>query len=615
MTPVLFHFVKPTGDPVANTAIEIQLAKSTFDTEDSGVLLPSLVTATTDVDGRATVNLWPSDTMYYVTVMDPDSDAGLSYKFLVPEVTPGSEVRLQDIVVVGEMSPVFYDEAALIAIQNTKVAVLGYQVTTLAARDAAIVSELAAAASAVTAGNASRLTVGTVTTGAPGSLAEVGITGAPGSQFLNLTLPQGPIGNTGPTGATGSQGPTGNTGPQGPIGLTGLTGDTGLEGPQGIQGIQGIVGPKGDTGDTGLTGPQGSQGIQGIQGIPGDTGPAGVDGFGAGDMLKADNLSGLGNYGTARTNLGLGNVSNTSDANKPVSTAQAAADTAIGSAAATDATTKANAAQVAAIAASAPVAHVGSGGAAHANVAAGGAAGFMTGADKTKLDGVATGATANAGTVTSASVITGNGFGGSVANAGTTPAITITTSVNGLAKGNGTALSAATVRTDYAEPTTALATGILKNTTGTGAHTIAVAGTDYVATGGALGTPSSGALTNCTTDGTNAVGFRNIPQNIQSAAYTAVLADAGKHILHPSADTTARIFTIPSNASVAYPIGTAITFVNQNGAGVITIAITTDTMRLAGAGTTGSRTLAANGVATAIKLTATEWIISGSGLT
>lgn len=41
-------------------------------------------------------------------------------------------------------------------------------------------------------------------------------------------------------------------------------------------------------------------------------------------------------------------------------------------------------------------AHAGTGGAAHANVVAGGAAGFMTGADKTKLDGIATGATANA---------------------------------------------------------------------------------------------------------------------------------------------------------------------------------------------------------------------------
>lgn len=111
------------------------------------------------------------------------------------------------------------------------------------------------------------------------------------------------------------------------------------------------------------------------------------------------------------------------------------------------------------------------------------------------------------------------------------------------------------------------------------------------------------------------LGYLNIPQNSKSAAYTLVLTDSGKHIFHPSADTTARTFTIPANSSVAFPIGTAITFINQNGAGVITIAITTDTMRLAGAGTTGSRTLAANGVATAIKVTSTEWIISGTGLT
>lgn len=125
----------------------------------------------------------------------------------------------------------------------------------------------------------------------------------------------------------------------------------------------------------------------------------------------------------------------------------------------------------------------------------------------------------------------------------------------------------------------------------------------------------SGANNTVTVDGTVAVGFRTIPQNSQSAAYTLVLADSGKHILHPSADTTARTFTIPANSSVAYAVGTAITFINQNGAGVVTIAITSDTMRLAGAGTTGSRTLAANGVATAIKITSTEWIISGTGLT
>src|SRR5574337_915301 len=64
-----------------------------------------------------------------------------------------------------------------------------------------------------------------------------------------------------------------------------------------------------------------------------------------------------------------------------------------------------------------------------------------------------------------------------------------------------------------------------------------------------------------------------IQQNSQSAAYTLVAGDAGKHILHPSADTTARTFTIPANSSVAFAIGTAVTFVNQNSAGTLTIAI------------------------------------------
>lgn len=113
---------------------------------------------------------------------------------------------------------------------------------------------------------------------------------------------------------------------------------------------------------------------------------------------------------------------------------------------------------------------------------------------------------------------------------------------------------------------------------------------------------------------TVAGGFRGIPQNSQSTAYTTVLADAGKHILHPTADNNARTFTIDSNANVAYPIGTAITFINQ--INTVTIAITTDTMTLLPAGTTGSRTLAANNQATAVKVAATAWVITGtSGLT
>jgi hypothetical protein len=129
-----------------------------------------------------------------------------------------------------------------------------------------------------------------------------------------------------------------------------------------------------------------------------------------------------------------------------------------------------------------------------------------------------------------------------------------------------------------------------------------------------LGTPSSGNLSSCTVDGTDAVGFRNIPINSNSSSYTTVLSDSGKAILHPSTDTNARTFTIPANSSVAYPLGTAITFINMTAA-VVTIAITTDTMYLSGSGNTGSRSLAQYGSATAIKLTSTTWLISGSGLT
>jgi hypothetical protein len=135
-----------------------------------------------------------------------------------------------------------------------------------------------------------------------------------------------------------------------------------------------------------------------------------------------------------------------------------------------------------------------------------------------------------------------------------------------------------------------------------------------VLTAPVLGTPASGTLSSCTVDGTDAVGFRNVPQNSQSAAYTLVLADAGKHIFHPVGDNNARTFTIPANSSVAYPIGTAITFINMAVANV-TIAITSDTLTLSPAGTTGSRTLATNGSATCIKITSTQWLISGSGLT
>ncbi len=104
------------------------------------------------------------------------------------------------------------------------------------------------------------------------------------------------------------------------------------------------------------------------------------------------------------------------------------------------------------------------------------------------------------------------------------------------------------------------------------------------------------------------VGFKGLPANTQNAGYTCVLTDAGKHILLNTAGT----FTIPANSSVAYPVGTVLTF--ANGTTACTIAITSDTMTLAGTSSTGSRTLAVAGIATALKITATAWLISGPGV-
>jgi len=177
--------------------------------------------------------------------------------------------------------------------------------------------------------------------------------------------------------------------------------------------------------------------------------------------------------------------------------------------------------------------------------------------------------------------------------------------------GTGITSLGAGVATFLGTPSSANLASAVTDETGTGALVFATSPTLVTPV---LGTPSSGTLSSCTVDGTNSVGYLNIPQNSQSAAYTLVLADAGKHIFHPSTDANARTFTIPANGSVAYPIGTAITFINMTSQ-VVTIAITTDTMYLSSAGTTGSRSLAQYGSATAIKMTSTTWLISGSGLT
>jgi hypothetical protein len=119
-----------------------------------------------------------------------------------------------------------------------------------------------------------------------------------------------------------------------------------------------------------------------------------------------------------------------------------------------------------------------------------------------------------------------------------------------------------------------------------------------------------GDMTPASTPSTTALGYLGSPVNTQNNAYTTVMSDAGKTLYHTS--VTAHTFTIDSNANVAYPIGTIIAFENENGAGDLTIAITADTLRWGSS--TGSRTLAANGSATAQKMTATSWRLNGTGL-
>lgn len=120
LTTVEFHFVLPTGEPVADTPVEVQLARAAFNDTDEGVAMPRPIIINTDVDGKATLELWPSETMYYVTVLDTQSEAGLSYKFLVPEVAPGTILRLQDLVIETPPPGTTYAETTLIAIQEAK---------------------------------------------------------------------------------------------------------------------------------------------------------------------------------------------------------------------------------------------------------------------------------------------------------------------------------------------------------------------------------------------------------------------------------------------------------------------------------------------------------------
>jgi hypothetical protein len=135
----------------------------------------------------------------------------------------------------------------------------------------------------------------------------------------------------------------------------------------------------------------------------------------------------------------------------------------------------------------------------------------------------------------------------------------------------------------------------------------ATAGTDYVAPGGALGTPSSGTLTNCTADGTNSVGYRNIPLSgsAKTTSYTLLTTDVGEYI----EVTTGGSITVPNSTFAA---GDVISIFN-NTTGNITITCSITTAYIAGTNTDkDTMTLATRGLATILFISGTVCVVSGN---
>ena len=177
-----------------------------------------------------------------------------------------------------------------------------------------------------------------------------------------------------------------------------------------------------------------------------------------------------------------------------------------------------------------------------------------------------------------------------------------------VAVGNITGLGTG-VATWLATPSSANLATAVTDETGTGA--LVFANTPTLVTP-VLGTPTSGTLSGCTVDGTNSVGFRTAPQTSGgSSAYTLVLTDSGKHVIF-TGGTTATL-TVPTNASVALPVGTTILVVNDN-SGNLTISGSGVTFQLAN-GATGNRTVATKGMATLLKVATDTWYVSGAGVT
>ena len=122
-----------------------------------------------------------------------------------------------------------------------------------------------------------------------------------------------------------------------------------------------------------------------------------------------------------------------------------------------------------------------------------------------------------------------------------------------------------------------------------------------------LGTPTSGTLTNCTADGTNGVGYKNIPQtgSDKTTAYTLVTGDVGKYV---GVGTSGSI-VVPTST---FANGDAISVFN-NTTGNVTITTSAPTAYIGGTNTVKtSITLATRGIATILFVSSTVCVVTGN---
>jgi len=184
-----------------------------------------------------------------------------------------------------------------------------------------------------------------------------------------------------------------------------------------------------------------------------------------------------------------------------------------------------------------------------------------------------------------------------------TPTSGTLTNCTGLPIATGVSGLGTNVATFLATPSSTNLAAAVTGETGSGALVFATSPTLVTPV---LGTPTSGNLSNCTVDGTNEVGFRNIPAvGTKTTSYTLQTADVGKYVQVGSGGS----ITIPD---ATFSEGDAVSLFN-NTTGDITVTCTITTAYIAGADSdVASVTLATRGICTIFFISGTVCVITGN---